>query len=85
MPATNAAAGSAADGPVPKPSSAMLDCESFAELLGVSARHLRRLVDAGKAPPPAKLGACSRWPRPVVEAWIADNCPPCRRRQGGAR
>jgi predicted DNA-binding transcriptional regulator AlpA len=64
---------------------AMLDCESFAELLGVSARHVRRLVDAGKCPPPVKLGACVRWPRPVVETWIADNCPPCRRRQGGAR
>lgn len=64
---------------------AMLDIDGFADLLGVSTRHVRRLVDAGKCPPPAKLGACSRWPRPVVEAWIADNCPPCRRRQGGAR
>ena len=64
---------------------AMLDCESFAELLGVSTRHLRRLVDAGKCPPPVRLGACVRWPRPVVEAWIAEGCPSCRRRAGGAR
>jgi predicted DNA-binding transcriptional regulator AlpA len=71
-------------GAFPTPPAPMLDCESFAELLGVSTRHLRRLVDAGKAPPPVRLGACVRWPRPVVEKWIADNCPSCRR-AGGAR
>jgi excisionase family DNA binding protein len=78
-------AGGSTAGTRPVAPVAMLDCESFAELLGVSSRHVRRLVDAGKCPPPVRLGACVRWPRPVVEAWIADNCPPCRRRQGGAR
>ena len=63
----------------------MLDTTQFADLLGVSARHLRRLVDTGKAPPPVRLGACVRWPRPLVDQWIADGCPACRRRPGGAR
>ena len=81
----NGAPGDRSTAPRPATPAPMLDLDGFAELLGVSARHVRRLVDAGKCPPPVKLGACVRWPRPVVEAWIADNCPPCRRRQGGAR
>jgi excisionase family DNA binding protein len=63
----------------------MLDVDGVADLLGVSARHVRRLVDAGKCPQPVRLGRVVRWPRPAVESWIADGCPNCRRRQGGAR
>jgi predicted DNA-binding transcriptional regulator AlpA len=66
-------------------SAAMIDIEVFADLLDVSTRHLRRLVDAGKAPQPTRLGACVRWPRHVVEAWLADGCPNCRKRPGVAR
>jgi excisionase family DNA binding protein len=76
----------AADGKSMAPPAVMLDVEHVAELLGVSSRHVRRLVDAGKCPPPCRLGRACRWPRQVVEAWIADGCPSnCRRRQGGAR
>jgi excisionase family DNA binding protein len=60
----------------------MLDVHGFADLLGISTRHARRLVDAGKAPQPVRLGGCVRWPRPAVEAWIADGCPNCRARRG---
>lgn len=67
------------------PSPAMLGVEQFAELLDVSPRHVRRLVDAGRCPPPVRLGSCIRWPRPVVERWIADGCPNCRKRPGVAR
>lgn len=67
-----------------KPSPVMLDVDSFAELLGVSTRHIRRLVDAGKCPQPVRLGRVCRWPRPTVESWIADGCPKCRR-AGGAK
>lgn len=66
-------------------STAMLDIVAFAETLGVSTRHVRRLVDAGKCPQPVRLGRVCRWPRPAVDSWIADGCPNCRRRQGGAR
>jgi excisionase family DNA binding protein len=78
-------AGSAAGEARANPSPAMYDVEQVAALLGVSTRHVRRLVDAGKAPQPAKLGGCRRWPRHVVEAWIADGCPNCRKRPGVAR
>ena len=80
-----AAAGPDASGTRATASPVMLDIEAFAGLLGVSTRHLRRLVDAGKAPQPVRLGGCVRWPRAAAEAWIADGCPNCRRRAGGAR
>jgi excisionase family DNA binding protein len=80
-----AAAGRAADGPRPATPAPMLDVHGFAGMLGVSVRHVRRLVDAGKCPPPVRLGRVCRWPRPAVEAWIADGCPNCRKRQGVTR
>jgi len=63
----------------------MLDVEGFAAVLRCSTRHIRRLVDAGKCPPPVRLGGCNRWPHAVVGTWIADGCPACRKRAGGAR
>jgi prophage regulatory protein len=76
------AVGTDASGARANVSPAMLDVEQFAGLLGVSTRHLRRLVDAGKCPQPVRLGGCVRWPRQTVEAWIADGCPNCRKRPG---
>jgi excisionase family DNA binding protein len=61
----------------------MLDVEAFARVLGVSSRHVRRLVDAGKCPAPVRLGRSCRWSRAAVETWIADGCPSnCRARRG---
>lgn len=72
-------------GPVEIPG-AMLNAPQFAELLGVSTRHVRRLVDAGKCPQPVRLGRSCRWPRHTVESWIADGCPKIRTvRAGGAK
>ena len=78
------AAGIDASGPRAAQSLVMLDVEAFADVLGVSSRHVRRLVDAGKAPQPTRLGGCVRWPRHVVESWIADGCPAIRRPAGRA-
>jgi excisionase family DNA binding protein len=64
----------------------LLGIDAFADLLGVSTRHVRRLTDAGRCPPPVRLGKSVRWSRRTVEAWIADGCPSnCRRRPGVAR
>jgi excisionase family DNA binding protein len=80
------AAGTDASGTRATASPVLLDIEAFAALVGVSTRHLRRLVDAGKAPQPVRLGGCVRWPRHAVEAWLADGCPSnCRKRPGVAR
>lgn len=80
------AAGHDASGTRATPSPVLIDVEVFAALLGVSTRHLRRMVDAGKAPQPVRLGGCVRWPRATAEAWIADGCPSnCRKRPGVTR
>jgi excisionase family DNA binding protein len=79
------AAGPDASGTRAAPSPVLLDIDQFAALLGVSTRHLRRLVDAGKAPQPLRLGGCVRWNRETVAGWLADGCPNCRKRPGVAR
>ncbi len=64
---------------------AMLSVDDIAkDYLGCSSRHVRRLADAGRMPRPIKLGSLVRWPRSVIEQWIADGCPKAARmRQGG--
>ena len=58
---------------------ALLDVQAVAALLSCSTRHVYRLADAGRMPEPVKLGALVRWNREVVERWLADDCPPCRK------
>jgi excisionase family DNA binding protein len=67
--------------------SASLDSQSTAALLGVrpvaalldcSVRHVYRMCDAGKMPPPVRLGALVRWNRTVIDQWIAAGCPSVR-------
>lgn len=70
----------------PKIDPSLLDVEQFAEILGCSTRHVRRLSDMGKCPPPVKLGSLARWPRAVVEEWIEGGCRNVRSiRTGGEK
>ena len=62
---------------------AMLDVQGVADLLRCSVRHVYRLTDSGRMPRPVKLGALVRWPRKVIDGWIAEGCPHCRK--GGRR
>ena len=57
---------------------ALLDVRGVAQMLGCSARHIYRLADAGRMPPPLKLGALVRWRRQTVEDWISGGCKPIR-------
>lgn len=57
----------------------LLDVKTVAAMLSCSARHIYRLCDAGKMPPPLKLGALVRWSRSTVETWLAEGCPPCKK------
>jgi excisionase family DNA binding protein len=57
---------------------ALLDVHAVAALLNCSARHVYRLSDGGRMPPPIKLGALVRWRRQAVEDWIAAGCEPVR-------
>jgi predicted DNA-binding transcriptional regulator AlpA len=81
VPSDDASGGRAKSAP------AMLDVQGFADVLGVSTRSIRRLVDAGKAPPPVRLSRrLPRWPKLVIEAWVQAGCPKIRTvREGGAR
>lgn len=58
--------------------SALLDVRQVAALLKCSARHVYRLSDSGKMPPPCRLMSLVRWNRSTLEAWLADGCRPVR-------
>jgi excisionase family DNA binding protein len=63
----------------PEPSAAqLLDVQAVARLLACSPRHVYRLSDAGRMPPPVRLGALVRWRRQDIDAWLAGGCKPCR-------
>jgi excisionase family DNA binding protein len=63
----------------PEPSAAqLLDVRAVAALLACSVRHVRRLTDAGRLPPPVRIGALVRWPRRAIEDWVGAGCPAAR-------
>ena len=57
---------------------ALLDVKAVAWMMGCSARQVFRLSDSGRMPAAVRLGGMVRWPRSVIEQWIADGCRPCR-------
>jgi excisionase family DNA binding protein len=60
------------------PAAELLDVRAVAALLGCSARHVYRLSDAGRMPPPIKLGALVRWSRRAITEWVEGDCRPIR-------
>lgn len=79
----------AADGREPRSAVGveLLDVRAVAALLACSVRHIYRLADVGKMPPPLKLGTLIRWRRASLLGWIDDGCPPVTTpgRRGGSR
>jgi excisionase family DNA binding protein len=64
----------------------LIDVEEFAATMKCSTKHIRRLVDAGKCPPPLRLGSLLRWRRDVVDEWTREGCPSVRTlRVGGGK
>ncbi len=61
------------------PTSALIDIEQVAHILGCSSRHVRRLIDSRRMPHPIKLGALTRWTKVTIDNWIAAGCPDCRK------
>ena len=59
-------------------SPALLDKRAVAALLSCSVRHVERLRDAGKMPPPVRLGRLVRWRRTALDDWVERGCPRCR-------
>ncbi len=64
--------------PWPEVSAELLGIAAVASLLDCSARHVRRLADGGRLPPPLKLGRLLRRRRAELQAWIANGCLPTR-------
>ena len=56
----------------------LIDVQEVARLLACSTRHVYRMSDAGRMPPPLKLGALVRWNRAVLDAWITAGCKSVR-------
>jgi len=53
----------------------LLDAKQVAQILKCSRRTVYRLAQAGRIPPPCRLGALARWSSLAIEAWIAAGCP----------
>ena len=70
---------------MPPKGAALLDVNDMAALLRCSPSTVRRLADAGRLPPPVKLGALLRWPSGVVNDWFAAGCPQIRIAKRGLR
>ena len=67
------------------PTIGMCDVDAIAKLLDCSARHVRRMADAGSMPRPVHIGRLVRWRRADIDQWIAAGCPSCRQTRGGVR
>ncbi len=57
----------------------LLTAQDVAAKLQCSLRHVWRLHDAGTLPAALRLGRSVRWPKPLIDRWIADGCPKRRR------
>ena len=51
------------------------DVRQVAKTLGISPRHVARLVEFGEMPKPVHLGNLVRWNVDVVRQWITAGCP----------
>ena len=64
----------------PAVAAACLTADELAHTLGISVRHLWRLHDAAKLPAAVRLGRSVRWPKVLIDAWLAAGCPAQPRR-----
>lgn len=53
----------------------LISAAETARMCGLSQSAFYKLVSAGRAPKPIKLGRASRWSRQDVLDWIAAGCP----------
>ncbi len=60
------------------PTAPLLDVRAVARLLGCSPRHVYRLADSGRMPPPLRIGVLVRWrlngPGGLC-GWLDSGCP----------
>lgn len=53
----------------------LLDLQQVARICQFSPRHVLRMADTGRMPPPVKVGRCARWSRRQIQNWITSGCP----------
>ena len=53
----------------------LVSTDKLAELLGFSAKTIRRGVQSRKIPPPVRVGSRPRFILDIINAWIAAGCP----------
>ena len=51
---------------------AFFDCKQLSTRLGIAQSTIHAQVARGDLPRPVKIGRCTRWPRTVIERFIAD-------------
>jgi predicted DNA-binding transcriptional regulator AlpA len=61
----------------------LLTASEAATHLRISKRSWWRLVSAGKAPEPVRLGGAVLWRQAELAAWIAAGCPTVRHEKAG--
>ncbi|WP_414707219.1 helix-turn-helix domain-containing protein [Rhodopirellula sp. UBA1907] len=57
--------------------------ETASRRLNCSQRHLQRLIDSGKIPPPLQVGGLYRYQPEVIEEWIAAQASKATNIKGG--
>lgn len=57
----------------------LLSVTELANRLNVSRRTVWRMKDSGELPTAVTIRGCLRWRPEVIEAWLADGAPHCRR------
>lgn len=62
----------------------LLDVKAVGKMLNCSTRSVYRMADAGKMPPPLKLGALRRWSASAIQEWIEGGCKSVRNVKGVA-
>ena len=61
----------------------LLTADDLAQVLKVSTRSVRRLVDEGRCPKPVHVSRRAiRWEPKAVQEWIDNGCPRCRKGPG---
>jgi excisionase family DNA binding protein len=56
-----------------------LSAREVAKLLGVSQRHVWKLLAAGRMPKPFRLGRSVKWNYALLRAWVDADCPAVER------
>jgi len=59
----------------------LLTVHEVARMLSCSVRTVYRLTASGRMPRPTRLGALVRWPRHIIEQWVAQGCPGTEREE----